>query len=85
MMFDALQSSCRTFLRYLKINKIKRFKFKSLEYKNFYVKKPEKLIKKKSINVSFNELQKIHEKWKEIGPVLKKKEIFGMSFKKVKL
>ena len=38
------------------------------------MKKPEQLINEKSINVSFNELQKIHEKWKEIGPVTKEKK-----------
>ena len=63
------------FYDYLKINRELRdldFK-KNLEYKELLCEKAEKLIKEKSIKVSFNELQKIHEKWKEIGPVFKEK------------
>ena len=64
------------FYDYLKINReLRDLDFKrNLEYKELLCEKTEKLIKEKSINVSFNELQKIHEKWKEIGPVFKEKK-----------
>ena len=63
------------FYDYLKINReLRDLDFKrNLEHKELLCEKAEKLIKEKSINVSFNELQKIHEKWKEIGPVFKEK------------
>lgn len=63
------------FYDYLKINReLRDLDFKrNLEHKELLCEKAERLIKEKSINVSFNELQKLHEKWKEIGPVVKEK------------
>ena len=63
------------FYDYLKINReLRDLDFKrNLEHKELLCEKAERLIKEESINVSFNELQKLHEKWKEIGPVIKEK------------
>ena len=63
------------FYDYLKINReLRDLDFKrNLEHKELLCEKAEELVKEKSINVSFNELQKLHEKWKEIGPVVKEK------------
>ena len=55
---------------------------RNLELKEHLCQKTEQLINEKSINTSFIELQKIHEKWKEIGPVAKLQETkFGKDFK----
>lgn len=61
------------FYDYVKINKdLRDLDFKrNLELKEHLCQKTEQLINEKSINTSFIELQKIHEKWKEIGPVVK--------------
>ena len=61
------------FYDYIKINKdLRDLDFKrNLELKELLCQKTEQLINEKSINTSFKELQKIHEKWKEIGPVVK--------------
>lgn len=63
------------FYDYLKINReLRDLDFKrNLDHKEILCEKAEQLIKEKSINISFNELQKLHEKWKEIGPVIKEK------------
>ena len=63
------------FYDYLKINReLRDLDFKrNLEHKELLCEKAEQLINEKSINISFNELQKLHEKWKEIGPVIKEK------------
>ena len=61
------------FYDYVKINKdLRDLDFKrNLELKELLCQKTEQLINEKSINTSFKELQNIHEKWKEIGPVVK--------------
>ena len=61
------------FYDYVKINKdLRDLDFKrNLELKELLCQKTEQLINEKSINNSYKELQNIHEKWKEIGPVVK--------------
>ena len=61
------------FYDYIRINKdLRDLDFKrNLELKELLCQKTEQLINEKSINNSYKELQNIHEKWKEIGPVVK--------------
>ncbi|MBP5229342.1 MAG: DUF349 domain-containing protein [Bacteroidales bacterium] len=63
------------FYDFLKINKDFRdldFK-KNLEAKTELCLKAEKLVEDKDAIKAFNELQKLHEEWKELGPVSKEK------------
>ncbi|MBO4691666.1 MAG: DUF349 domain-containing protein [Bacteroidales bacterium] len=63
------------FYDFLKINKDFRdldFK-KNLEAKTELCVKAEKLVDDKDAIKAFNELQKLHEEWKELGPVSKEK------------
>ena len=78
------------FYDYLKLNKDLRdmdFK-KNLESKEELCKKAEKLFSLKSLNKMHEELQNLHEKWKNIGPVKKESreklwERFQLASKKI--
>lgn len=78
------------FYDYLKLNKDLRdmdFK-KNLESKKDLCKKAEKLISLKSLNKMHDELQDLHEKWKNIGPIKKEDreilwERFQLASKKI--
>ena len=61
------------FYDYLKINRELRdldFK-KNLEKKITLCEKAESLISEKSVNISFDRLQELHQEWKETGPVIR--------------
>lgn len=72
-LWESYQFYVEQFYDYIKINNEFRdldFK-KNLELKTELCKKAEELEKEPNIVVAFKELQRLHEEWKEIGPVAK--------------
>lgn len=69
--YDTYHHVCEKFYDYVKINNEFRdldFK-KNLEAKLELCEKAEALLKNENIITAFNELQLLHEEWKELGPV----------------
>ncbi len=69
--YDTYHHSCEMFYDFVKINNELRdldFK-KNLEAKMVICEKAEALLNNENIINAFNELQKLHESWKELGPV----------------
>lgn len=71
--WDQYNRAVEKFYDYLKINK----EFRDLDFKKNYelktelCQKAELLVEDKDPVKAFNELQKLHEEWKELGPVFK--------------
>ena len=74
--WDQYNRSVERFYDFLKINK----EFRDLDFKKNYelktelCQKAELLVEDKDPIRAFNELQKLHEEWKEIGPVPRSRE-----------
>lgn len=72
-LWDKYNHTIEKFYDYIKINNEFRdldFK-KNLEAKNRLCEKAEALVESKDAVKAFHELQKLHEEWKELGPVAK--------------